>query len=294
MTDVATKNTRRGGRGVASVVLRHRSGQLGLAIASLYLIATLAAPVLLRSNPTSDLLYQNLSESLLQPSGEHLLGTDQLGRDVLVRILMGARFTLSIGVLSVLVGLVIGVPLGAWSGWAKGRVDMIVQRIVDIVLAFPSFLLALALVGVLGPGLRNVIISVGIASFPRFVRVVRGSVLTVRERPYVEASRSLGVSPSVIVIRHVLPNSMAPIIVQSTLELGSAILTAAGLGFLGLGVQQPIPEWGSMLGSARDYIFSFPGLITFPGVAIFGVVLAFNLLGDALRDALDPRLRGEL
>ena len=274
--------------------MRHRSGQLGLALLLTFLLMMIIGPILLSHRPSADVLYQNLGGALQGPSAQHWLGTDQLGRDVLVRIVAGARYTIMIGVASVAIGLAIGVPLGAWSGYVKGTFDLLVQRLVDIVLAFPSFLLALVLVAVLGPGLRNVIIAVGIASFPRFVRVVRGSTLSIREHQYIEAARALGVAPTTIVVRHVLPNSMAPIIVQSTLELGSAILTAAGLGFLGLGVQQPTPEWGSMLGSARDYIFSFPGLITFPGLAIFGVVLAFNLLGDALRDALDPRLRGEL
>jgi ABC-type dipeptide/oligopeptide/nickel transport system permease subunit len=170
-------------------------------------------------------------------------------------------------------------------------VDLLAQRLVDIVLAFPGFLLALALVAALGPGLRNVIISVGVTSFPRFVRLLRASVLSVRELSYVEAARSVGVRTGSILFRHVVPNSLAPVIVQGTLELGGAIITAAGLGFLGIGVQQPTPEWGGMLGSSRDYIFSDSALITYPGICILAVVLAVNLVGDALRDVLDPRLR---
>jgi ABC-type dipeptide/oligopeptide/nickel transport system permease subunit len=243
-----------------------------------------------RHNPSSVATYQNLGASLDGLSARHPLGTDQFGRDELVRIINGGRYTLFIGVSSVLIGLVIGVPLGAISGFFGGWVDLIVQRINDIVLSFPGFLLALALVAALGGGLRNVVISVAVTSFPRFARLLRASVLTARELPFVESSQALGSSPWRTLWRHVLPNSMAPIVVRTPLELGSAILTAAGLGFLGLGVAQPTPEWGSMLGSARDLIFSNSTLITFPGLAIVGIILAFNLIGDGLRDVLDPRI----
>jgi peptide/nickel transport system permease protein len=272
-------------------LLRHRSARLGFGILGLFLLATIFGPLIFHANPSNDYSYQDLSQAFLRPSLGDLLGTDQLGRDELIRLLYGARFTLSIGLAAVALGLAIGVPLGAVSGYFGGWADLLVQRLADIVLAFPSFLLALSLVAVLGPGLRNVIISVAVTSFPRFVRLLRASVLSTREQPYVESARALGVSSLVILFRHVVPNSLAPVIVQATLELGGAIITAAGLGFLGLGVQQPTPEWGAMLGSSRDYIYSDSALITYPGLCILAAVLAFNLVGDALRDVLDPRLK---
>jgi ABC-type dipeptide/oligopeptide/nickel transport system permease subunit len=279
------------GQGLVRRLLRHRSAQLGLGVLAFFVLATLLAPVIFHSDPSNDWLYQNLAEARLGPSLQHLLGTDQLGRDELLRLAYGARFSLLIGLAAVALGLAVGVPVGAASGYFGGWVDMLALRLVDIVLAFPAFLLALSLVAALGPGLRNVIISVAVTSFPRFVRLLRASALSVREHPYVEAARALGVSSGVILFRHVVPNSLAPVIVQATLELGGAIITAAGLGFLGLGIQQPTPEWGSMLGNSRDFIYSNPNLITFPGLCILAAVLAFNLVGDALRDVLDPRLR---
>jgi ABC-type dipeptide/oligopeptide/nickel transport system permease subunit len=265
----------------------HPSAMVGLGILALYVLASLVGPLLLRSDP----VHQNLSDAFLPSSGGHPLGTDDLGRDELVRLLYGTRYTLALGVAAVAIGLVVGVPLGAFSGYFGGWLDLLAQRLTDIMLAFPNILLALALVAVLGVGLQNVIIAVGITSIPAFVRLIRASALSVRELPYVEAGRALGVPSWVILFRHVVPNSLAPVIVQASLQLGAAILIAAGLGFLGLGVQPPTPEWGTMLGSSRQYIFSDPNLATFPGLVIFGAVLAFNLVGDGLRDALDPRLR---
>ncbi|MBO0682472.1 MAG: ABC transporter permease [Candidatus Dormibacteraeota bacterium] len=277
--------------GLVRNLLRHRSAVAGLSLLGLYLLVTLVGPLILHSNPSSDLNYQNLHDAFEAPSRAHLLGTDNLGRDELVRLMYGARYTLLIAIAAVALGLAVGVPLGVLSGYFGGWVDMLVQRFVDIVLAFPAFLLALSLVAVLGPGLRNVIISVGITSFPSFARLLRASALSAREQPYVEAARALGVPSAVIMVRHVIPNCLAPIVVQATLWLGQAIIVAAGLGFLGVGVQQPAPEWGGMLGASRDYIFSDSLLVTLPGLCIFGVVLAFNLVGDALRDVLDPRLK---
>lgn len=270
---------------------RHRSSRTALIMLGVLLVVVVIAPWLVQGSPSSDTAYQDLSNALKPPSRQAILGTDQLGRSEAVRLVLGARYTLLIGIGAVLAGIAIGVPLGAVSGFYRGWVDLVVQRVVDIVLAFPSFLLALALVAALGPGLRNLIIAVAVAAFPRFVRLVRGQVLSVRERPFVEAAHAAGVSRFRILWRYVLPNSLTPVIVQAPLELGSAILTAAGLGFLGLGVKSPTPEWGTMLGESRDLIFSFPTLVTFPGLAIVLTILAFNLLGDGLRDALDPRLR---
>jgi len=265
----------------------HPSAVVGFSILAVYILATAFGPLVFRYDP----IHQDLSQAFLPSSAAHPLGTDDLGRDELVRLLFGARYTLVLGFAAVAIGLVVGVPVGAISGYFGGWIDLGSQRVTDVLLAFPNILLALALVASLGVGLQNVIISVGITSIPIFVRLVRASALSIRELPYVEAGRALGVPSPVVMLRHVVPNSLAPVIVQASLQLGAAILIAAGLGFLGLGVQAPTPEWGSMLGSSRNYIFSDPNLATFPGLAIFGAVLAFNLMGDGLRDALDPRLR---
>lgn len=221
----------------------------------------------------------------------HLLGTDEQGRDVLSRLIHGAWISLFIGLISVGIGLLVGIPLGAISGFLGGTVDIVVQRLVDILLAFPGILLAIVLVAMLGTGLTNVMIAVGIASIPIYARLIRGSVLAVRNQEYVEAALALGKSRLKTLFQHVLPNAMAPIIVQSSLQMAVAILFAAGLGFLGLGARPPQPEWGLMLARGREYLAVAPHVATFPGLAIVLVVLGFNLVGDALRDALDPKLK---
>src|SRR5690606_10209523 len=268
---------------------RNRAAVAGLVILAVSVAAVAAAPLLTSRDPVT----QNLEAVLRPPSAEYLLGTDHLGRDIFTRILYGGRITLVIGLLAVAVGLAVGVPLGVVSGYYGGRVDLVIQRVTDMLLSFPNILLALALVGVLGVGLQNVIVAVGISTVPQFVRLVRGSVLTIREQTYVEAARALGAGDRLILTRHVLANALTPIIVQATLSMGVTILVAAGLGFLGLGVEPRTAEWGAMLGEGRNYIFSAHWTVTFPGLAIFLAVLAFNLVGDGLRDALDPRLRSQ-
>lgn len=268
--------------------LRSPSAVTGAVIVLLLVLAGIFAPLLSPYDPVR----QELRSVLQPPSLEHPLGTDNLGRDVLTRILYGARLTLFIGAFAVAVGLVFGVPLGVISGYYRGLPDMIIQRVMDLMLSFTSFLLALTLVALLGVGLTNVIVAVGISTIPRFARLVRSSVLSIREVSYIEASLAMGAPDRRVLWRHVVPNSLAPVIVQATLSMGSTILTAAGLGFLGLGVQPPTPEWGAMLGEGRNYIFSQPSVTTYPGLAIFLAVVGFNLLGDGLRDALDPQLRG--
>jgi peptide/nickel transport system permease protein len=265
---------------------RHRAAMVGLALLACLFVLAAAAPLLTSYNPER----QSLSQALRPLSLAHPLGTDHLGRDMLARLLYGGRLSLMIGFLAVGLGLVIGVPLGAVSGFQGGFTDLVIQRLADILLSFPGFLLALSLVAILGVGLQNVIISVGISAVPSFIRLVRGSVLSIREQVYVQAADAIGQRRVLIIFRHVLPNAMAPVIVQATLSLGFAILVAAGLGFLGLGVQPPTPEWGTMLGEGRQYIFRAPGLTTYPGLVIFLAVLGFNLFGDGLRDALDPRM----
>jgi ABC-type dipeptide/oligopeptide/nickel transport system permease subunit len=284
----ASKRTKRqSGNSFWRELRKHKAASGGLIVLAVCAFLAIAAPLVTPYDP----MKQVLKDALMDPSLAHPLGTDYLGRDILARILYGGRYSLSIGFLAVVFGLLIGVPLGAISGYYSGWADMVIQRFIDILLSFPGFLLALSLVAVLGVGLENVIISVGISSTPSFVRLVRASTLSVRQLTYIEAAKALGQNDRVLILRHILPNTMAPVIVQATLSLGSAILLAAGLGFLGLGVQPPTPEWGSMLGEGRNYIFSNPNMATFPGIAIFISVLAFNLMGDGLRDALDPRLR---
>lgn len=266
---------------------RNRPAMAGLIILVALVLMAVAAPLLTAYDPVA----QDLEQALERPSVAHPFGTDHLGRDIMSRILYGARISLFIGVMGVGLGLIVGVPLGLVSGYFGGWVDIIVQRIADVMLAFPAILLALSLVAVLGVGLQNVIIAVGISVVPIFMRLARGSVLSIREQTYVEAARALGGTDVRIIRSHVLPNSLAPLIVQATLSVGITILIAAGLGFLGLGVQPPTPEWGSMLGEGRQYIFNASYMATFPGLAIAISVLAFNLVGDGLRDALDPHMR---
>jgi len=266
---------------------RHRTALVGLAILATFVAATTAAPTVLRWDPNE----ADFERVLQWPSSTHLLGTDQLGRDLLTRVVYGARVSFLIGILAVTMSAVIGVPVGLISGYYGGMVDIVIQRLVDLLLAFPGFLLALTLIAVLGVGVTNVVVSVGLATAPVYIRLVRAVALSIREQVYIEAARAIGTQPRRILARHVLPNCLAPVIVQSTLQLGTAILTAAGLGFLGLGVKPPTPEWGTMLGEGQTYLFSSWYIATFPGIAIFLSVMAFNLLGDGLRDALDPRMK---
>ena len=268
-------------------LVTHRSAVLGLTVLAIYAIAAIFGPLVFPFNPA-----QNQLAVVFFAPGEqgHILGTDNLGRDEILMLVYGSRYTLGLGLMAVALGLLVGVPLGAISGYFGGWADIVIQRVTDILLAFPPIVLALALVAGLGVGLRNVVIAVALSSVPSFIRLVRADSLRLREMPFVEAAVALGVPSWLILARHVIPNALAPVIVQATLSMGFAILLAASLGFFGLGVQYPTPEWGSMLGEARNYIFSDPNLATIPGLAIFAAVLAFNLIGDGLRDALDPRL----
>ena len=266
---------------------RNRAAVAGGVMLLIYLAAALLAPLLVQGDASAP----NLMMALETPSPKDPLGTDELGRSILGRIIYGARVSLLIAVGVVAVGLFIGVPLGLVSGYFGGKIDFAIQRATDAMLAFPGFLLALALVSVLGVGIKNTMISIGISMVPQYIRLVRACVLTVRAEVYVEAARAAGTRDGMILWRHILPNVMVPITVQTSLSMGTAILFAAGLGFLGIGVQPPTPEWGTMLGSARNYLFHAPHVATFPGLAILLAVLSFNLLGDGLRDALDPRFK---
>ena len=266
---------------------RNKAALVGGVLLLVYVLSAFLAPGLLPGNPSAP----NLINSLETPTLKDPLGTDALGRSILGRIIYGSRISLLIAVGVVSVGIILGIPLGLVSGYYGGKIDFGIQRVTDTMLAFPGFLLALALVAVLGVGLKNTVISIGISMVPMYIRLVRGCVLSVREEDYVEAARAVGTRDVIILFRHILPNVMVPITVQTSLSMGMAILFAAGLGFLGIGVQPPTPEWGTMLGSARSYLFHSPHVATFPGIAIFLAVLSFNLLGDGLRDALDPRFK---
>ncbi|MBI4278118.1 MAG: ABC transporter permease, partial [Armatimonadetes bacterium] len=225
------------------------------------------------------------------PGGRYLLGTDQLGRDVLSRVIYGARISLAVGLLAVGLGASAGVAVGIVSGYAGGWFDHLLMRVVDILLAFPLYLLALTVMAILGSSLGNTILAVGIASFPAFARLTRGEALAIKRREFVDAARAIGASDPAIMRRHIFPNIVAPIIVMATLRVGQAILVEAGLSFLGLGIAPPTPSWGLMVNDGLALIWNAPWVATFPGLAIMLLVLGFNLVGDGLRDALDPRLR---
>ncbi|MCD5324294.1 MULTISPECIES: ABC transporter permease [Pontibacillus] len=271
-----------------SRIVKSKTSLLGLVIITLLVVIAVFAPLIAPYHPIDD---GSVIDRYQPPSGEHWLGTDALGRDIFSRIAYGARISIQIGVVAVGISAVVGILLGGISGYLGRWVDMVVMRFIDILMAFPSILLAIAMVAVLGRSLTNAMIAVGIVGVPQFARIVRSTVLSVKEKEFVEAARATGVKNGRILFRHVLPNCMAPIIVQTTLSIGTAILDAAGLSFLGLGAQGATPEWGAMLKAGVDALQTAPWVVMFPGLAILLVVLGFNLLGDGLRDALDPRLR---
>lgn len=266
---------------------RRTTAMMGLVIVAVFLLSALLAPLLAPHDPFE----HSLAHKLASPSWDYPLGRDELGRCILSRIIYGARVSLLIGLIVIFIGILIGVPVGVISAYFGGKVDFIVQRFVDTMLAFPGILLALLLIAMLGVGLHNVMIAVGISTIPIYARLARSSVLAIKSRQFVEAARSIGASHPRIILQHLIPNSLSPIIVQSTLHMATAILWAAGLGFLGLGVSPPTAEWGAMLNGGRIYIRVASHVATFPGMMIFITVLGFNLLGDGLRDALDPRLK---
>jgi len=267
-------------------LVRNNTAKLGLAIILLNIFIAIFAPVL----TSYDAERANLSEILLPPSRTHPLGTDELGRDILTRIAYGSRISLTLGTISIGIALLGGLSLGVVGAYFGGWLDLVIMRFIDVILAFPPLLLAIVIVSILGPGIRNAMIAVGIALLPVYARLVRAEVLSNKAREFVVAARAVGAGDARIMVRHILPNSIAPIIVQSTLNVATAILSAAALGYLGLGAQPPTPEWGTMLTKGRLYLQVAPHVTTFPGLAIVITVLGFNLFGDGLRDALDPKM----
>lgn len=234
---------------------------------------------------------QDLMRRFQTPNSQHWLGTDNFGRDIFSRIVYGAQVSLKVGLIAVGIAMFIGGALGAVAGFYGGKIDNFIMRFIDVLLAIPSILLAISIVAALGPELRNVMIAVGIGSIPSYGRIVRASVLSLRDQEFIEAARAVGADDTRLILKHIIPNSMAPLIVQATIGVANAILSAAGLGFIGLGIQPPLAEWGAMLNSGRQYIRDYPHLTAFPGLAIMITIFALNLLGDGLRDALDPRLK---
>ena len=274
--------------------LRRNPGAIvGFAFVIAFVVAAVFAPLIAPHGPRDQNLSLIREGCCPGPSADHLLGVDQLGRDEFSRILYGARYSLLIGVVSVSVGLSIGLVLGAIAGYFGGVIDSLIMRLMDIMLSIPGLLLAIGIVAALGPGLTQIMIAVGATQIPIFARLLRGSVLAQRENDFVLAARAVGVPRRTILVSHILPNSLSPVIVQGTLALATAIIDVAGLGFLGLGPQDPsTPEWGTMLTDTTRYLQTAPHLAIIPGIAIVASVLGFNLIGDGLREALDPRFRG--
>ena len=271
---------------VAPRIRRNRLGVLGGAMILCCVLVALTAPVLSPYDPSSQAFRR-----LQPPGGEHLMGTDELGRDTASRIIYGSRVSLQVGGLAVLIGLVLGSLIGLLAGFYGGRLDDWLMRGVDIMFAFPGLILAIVISGLLGPSRTNAMVAIGIVFTPAFARVVRGSVLAVMQEGYIEAARVTGLADQRMIVRYILPNIAAALIVMTSVYLSTAILTEAGLSYLGLGTQPPEPSWGGMLSAARNYMELSPWMAFFPGAAIMVVVLGFNFLGDGLRDVLDPRLR---
>lgn len=268
--------------------LRNPLSLTGLLIIAALLGIALLAPILAPGDPTRT----NLERRLEAPSRDHPFGTDQLGRDILSRIIFGTRITVRIAIVTAAIATAIGAPLGIVSGFFRGRTDDLLMRVTDMFLAFPRLILAMAISAALRPSLDNAVIAISLASWPAYARLARSMTLGLREETFIEAARALGAPSRRILLRHILPGVLSPLVIQISLDMGGIILTAAGLGFIGVGAQPPTPEWGVMIADGRNYITQQWWLSTFPGIAIALVVFGFNLLGDGIRDVLDPRMRG--
>jgi peptide/nickel transport system permease protein len=274
-------------RAIVRQFRRNRAGVVGLLIVGGFVLVAVLAESLVPYDPVK----QNLAVALRPPGGAYPLGTDELGRDILSRIIMGARVSLLMSMAAVAGASILGTFLGGVAGYFGGRLDQVIMRGIDVLLALPGILLAITIIAVLGVGLINVVVAIAVSGIPVFARLARAATLTVKENEYIQAARALGMSERRILANHILPNILAPLLVQCTLLMATAILTASSLSFLGLGAQPPTPEWGAMLSSGRTYLTSRPHVGTSPGIAVVLAVLGFNLLGDGLRDALDPRLK---
>ena len=268
-------------------LIANRTALVSLIFIGFLVLVALFGSYLTPYNP----IETNMANALKAPSAQHWFGTDQLGMDIFSRVIAGTRVSLTVGLLAVSIALTIGIILGSIAGYSGGWVDTVIMRVMDMMLAIPSILLAITLMAALGKGIDKAVIAIGLVSIPEYARIVRGSILSIKENDYIAAARVVGNSDFRIIFRHVLPNALSVIIVRATLGISSAVLDTAALGFLGMGVQPPQAEWGDMLGRARGFIFQAPHTLLFPGMAITATVLAFNLLGDGLRDALDPKSR---
>ncbi len=268
---------------------RNKTALLGLAIVIVLILIAVFAP--LYYNYNEQVINQNVKERLQSPSSDHWFGTDPSGRDLFVRVMYGTNISLKIGFSAVALALIVGGVFGAFAGYYGGRIDNIIMRIMDVFLAIPGTLFAITIVAAIGSSIPNLIVALSISSIPRFSRIVRGSVMTVRDVEYIEAAKAIGANDRRIILQHVIPNALAPVMVQTTLNVATIILTVAGLSFIGLGVKSPMPEWGRLLSDSRNYLAQHPYLVIFPGLAIMITILSLNLLGDGLRDALDPRLK---
>lgn len=266
---------------------RNKMAVIGLAMLCILIILAVFAEYISPYDP----IEQNLKNRLQTPSSEHFFGTDELGRDIFSRIVYGTRISILVGLIAVGIACVCGSALGAIAGYYGGKLDSVIMRFMDVSMAIPSILLNIAIVSALGPGLQNMMIAIGISTTPRYCRIMRGSILSVRDQEFVEASRASGAGDFFIITKHIIPNSIAPMIVQITMSVGSAILSCASLSFIGLGITPPTPEWGAMLSTGRDFLRDSPHLTTFPGLTIMFAIYAMNLIGDGLRDALDPKLK---
>lgn len=268
---------------------RNRLAMLGLALMSAILLLAVFADVI--ADYTTQVVGMNMAQRLQPPNASHWFGTDGYGRDVFARIIHGSRLSLSLSIISMMIAVAIGSMIGAISGYFGGRVDDVLMRLMDMLLAIPPMLMSISIVAALGRSMANLMLALALAYMPVFARVIRSSILSVKDQEFVEAARACGTSDARIIMRHIVPNAVGPIIVQATLAMGSSILTISSLSFMGMGIQPPQPEWGTMLYEGRDLIRTSPYLVIFPGIAIALSVLSLNLLGDGLRDALDPRLK---
>jgi len=298
MKTVATPNTQAAGRGVRKrgqlriIWRQYRKSKLamfGLILFAALLLVALLCPLVV--NYDADVILQNNRQRLQEPSGDHPFGTDQYGRDMLARVVWGTRISLFVGLFTVAFSLTVGGTIGAIAGFFGGKVDDILMRVMDVFLAMPGTILAVAIVGALGPGLFNILLAMSICRTPQFARIVRSSVISISRQEFIEAARACGTKTGRIILRHIIPNAVGPIVVQCTLHMATTILGVAGLSFIGLGIEPPAPEWGSMLSEAKEQMRYFPYLMASPGVAIMLSVLSLNLIGDGLRDALDPRMK---